>query len=158
MGDASRPSPSWRRQRAFALALEGKGSAEIAAELGVSQRQAQRLLATMRDELSAARAEQLQRVRAMVLSQADAAITALGRVLEASDAPAAVRVQAALGLLAQLRAYHEAVHVNVVIDELRQRVAALEQRLHGGIVWPHGGNSNGTSTRSKSLSRQPRRG
>ena len=157
MGDASRPSPTWRRQRAFALALAGRGSAEIAVELGVSQRQAQRLLAAMRDDLLAARAEQLQRVRAAVLDEAEAAVAALRDVMQAPDTPPAVRVQAALGLLAQLRGYHELAHTETVIDELRERVAALEQRVSGGVIWPRGDSSNGTSKVSRRVLRQPRR-
>lgn len=157
MGDARRQSATTRRQRALELALQGAGSREIAAELGVSQRQAQRLLAAVRDDLDAARMQQLQHIRAACANAAAAAVQTLKAVMEDPSTPAAVKVQAAVAVLSQLRNYHDAVVADTAIQDLKQRVALLEERLKGRSVWRAGASSNGKSTNWKILPPKSRR-
>lgn len=142
-------------EQVFTLALAGQGVRSIAATIGRSTRTVYRVLAQLRDDLAAARTEQLQAVRAQLTREAENAVTTLGRIVADPTASPAVRVQAALGILAHLRAYHESVQTDEIVLDLRRRLEALEKTIAEGARWPRGVRWNGSSSNSKQQSMSP---
>lgn len=118
-----------REHRAVELAAQGHGTERIAAELGVSRRTAQRLLA---DPAAAARLRQVQdaRLRALLeaaLAHAPEALETLRRAAANPLAPAAARVAAARAMLRGLLQLLEAADTTARIAELEDQVEALRR-------------------------------